>query len=124
MSVGVSVGVPVGGVSSQTLLVKVFVSRVTEPLRASARPSTVVPLFAVIDVNAMIVPTNWVLVSSVAELATCQKTLQLCAPLRREIVLFGAVIRVEPIWKMKTASGSPSASSVRVPVTPMELEAV
>ena len=110
--------------SSQTLLVKVFVSRVTEPLRASARPSTVVPLFAVIDVNAMIVPTNWVLVSSVAELATCQKTLQLCAPLRREIVLFGAVIRVEPIWKMKTASGSPSASSVRVPVTPMELEAV
>jgi len=41
-------------------------------LRASARPSTVVPLFAVIDVNAMIVPTNWVLVSSVAELATCQ----------------------------------------------------
>jgi len=84
----------------------------------------VVPLFAVIDVNAMIVPTNWVLVSSVAELATCQKTLQLCAPLRREIVLFGAVIRVEPIWKMKTASGSPSASSVRVPVTPMELEAV
>ena len=52
----------------------------------------------------------------VAELPTCQKTLQGCAPLTRLTTLDGAVIRVEPIWKMKTAFGSPWASRVTVPV--------
>jgi len=33
-------------------------------------------------------------------------------------VLLGAVIRVEPAWKMNTALGSPCASRVSVPVRP------
>ena len=34
----------------------------------------------------------------------------------RFTTLFVAVITVEAVWKIKTAFGSPSASSVRVPV--------
>jgi hypothetical protein len=36
-------------------------------------------------------------------------------------VLFGAVINVEPAWKMNTAAGSPCASSVTVPVRPSDV---
>ena len=39
-------------------------------------------------------------------------------------VLLLAVIRVEPAWKTKTASGSPSASSVTVPVRAIPLAAL
>jgi hypothetical protein len=39
----------------------------------------------------------------------------------REMVLFGAVMRVDPAWKMKTESGSPMPSRVRVPVMAREL---
>ena len=56
---------------------------VTLPLRASARPCTVTPLFIEIDVRAMMVPAKTEAVPSVAELPTCQKTLHGCAPLIR-----------------------------------------
>ena len=55
----------------------------------------------------MIVPRNVEPVPSVAELPTCQKTLQACAPLIRLTVLADAVVSVEPAWKTKTAFGSP-----------------
>src|SRR4051812_38606355 len=54
---------------------------VTLPLRASARPCTVTALFIEIEVRAVMLPTKSELVPSVAELPTCQKTLQGWAPL-------------------------------------------
>lgn len=53
----------------------VLLLRVTAPVCASNRPCTLAPLFKVTDVCARIVPTNDVVVPSVAELPTCQKTL-------------------------------------------------
>ena len=61
-------------------LVIVLVSSVTAPLRASALPCSVAPVVIEIDVRARMLPTNWLPVPIVAELPTCQKTLQACAP--------------------------------------------
>nr|WP_254550049.1 hypothetical protein [Catellatospora tritici] len=96
----------------------VLLMRVTEPFRASSRPLTVAPLFNEIVVRAMMVPTNVVLVSRVAELPICQNTLQACAPLISATVLFGAVISVASVWKMNTESGRPCPFRTRVPVRP------
>ncbi len=49
--------------------------RVTAPLRASARPSSVTPESTEIDVRARIVPANTEDVPSGAELPICQNTL-------------------------------------------------
>ena len=57
-------------------LVIVFVSNVTAPLRASTRPSTLAPVVRVADVKAKIFPLKVEFAPSVAELPTCQKTLQ------------------------------------------------
>jgi len=54
----------------------VLLSSVTAPFLASNRPSTVAPVVAAIDVRARMFPLNVELVPSVAELPTCQKTLQ------------------------------------------------
>ena len=98
-------------------LVIVLLSNVTEPFRARIRPSTVVPVLSVIDVNAMMVPTKVVPVPSVAELPTCQKTLQAFPPLRRTTRLFDAVVSALGTLKMKTEFGLPWKSSWSVPVT-------
>ena len=82
----------------------VLLSSVTAPLRASSLPSTVAPVFSVIDVRARIVPLKFVVVPSVAELPTCQKTLHGEAPLTSFTWLADAVISVDAAWKMKTAS--------------------
>lgn len=55
----------------------------------------------------MMVPTKAVLVPKVAEVPTCQKTLQGLAPLARTTLESVAVIRVDVIWKIQTASGFP-----------------
>jgi hypothetical protein len=94
----------------------VLESKVTAPFRAKARPSTVAVVFSVIDVKARMFPLKVVFVPRVAELPTCQKTLHASAPLIRATVLADAVVNVLPIWKMKTALGSPWASRVTVPV--------
>ena len=75
-------------------LVIVLLSSVTAPLRARSRPSTVAPVVTVIDVSAKMLPLNVVVVPSVAELPTCQKTLQDWAPLMRLTVLAEAVVSV------------------------------
>ena len=49
------------------------------------------------EVKAKTVPANDVLVPRVAELPTCQNTLQACAPLIRLTALEGAVIKVEAV---------------------------
>ena len=101
-----------------------LVSRDTEPLRASARPAMVALVFAVIDVRARMVPVKLVPVPSVAELPTCQKTLHGEAPLISATVLPEAVINVDPTWKIQTALGLPCAFNVRVPVIPVDDEAL
>ncbi|HUQ54804.1 MAG TPA: hypothetical protein VM306_04085 [Lentzea sp.] len=75
-------------------------------------------MFAVIDVNAMIVPTKSELVPRVAELPTCQNTLQALAPLIKLMVLLEAVINVVDTWKIQTVFGSPCPSRVSVPDSP------
>jgi hypothetical protein len=106
----------------QSGAVIVLVSRVTEPLRASTRPSTVAPVFRLTDASAMIVPMNSVEVPSVAEESTCQNTWH-DGPLMKRTLLPEAVIRVDPALKMKTASGLPWVFSVSVPVSLIEVDA-
>ena len=69
---------------------------------------------------AMMSPEKLLVVPSVAELPTCQYTLQACAPLIRFTLLADAVVSVEPAWKTKTVLGSPWASSVSAPVSPSD----
>ena len=118
--VDVGVGVkPVDEVDvgvAHVALVILFVSKVTAPLRANTRPTTFAPVVRVADVKAKIFPLNVEFVPSVAELPTCQKTLQAWAPFVRTTLLSPAVMSVEEVLKIKTALGSPAALSVRVPV--------
>jgi hypothetical protein len=60
----------------------------------------------------------------VAELPTCQYTLQACAPLVNTMELPVDVVTVDAAWKMKTAVGSPCASNVKVPEFKKAPEAV
>jgi hypothetical protein len=111
----VGVGVGVGLVQAGTVMTSS--SRVTAPLRASARPMMLSPVVTEIEVRASMLPWKAECVPSVAELPTCQKTLQAWAPLVRMTELAESVTSVEPTWKMKTASGLPCASSVSEPPT-------
>jgi hypothetical protein len=77
---------------------------------------TSTPAPTVIDVKAMMVPTKVELLPSVAELPTCQKTLQARAPFVRMTLLFEAVMSADETWKMKTAFGSPPAFRVSAPL--------
>ena len=112
------------GEAPQLGTVIVSSSRVTAPFRASARPMMVSPVVTVIDCSARMLPVKAECVPSVAELPTCQKTLQGSAPLMRRTSLAESVTSVEPTWKMKTASGLPCASSVSVPPTSSEVVAL
>lgn len=103
-------------VAPQITFVMVLVSSVTAPFRANNWPCTVAPVRAVMDVKAKMCPTKREFVPKVAELPTFQKVRQDPAPLMVLTLLVDAVISVEAVLKMKTASGSPWASSVRVPV--------
>jgi len=94
----------------------VLLSNVTAPLRANTLPSTVAPVVTVIDAKARMFPTKAEYVPIVAELPTCQKTLQTWAPLVRLTTLYDAVTSVDAALKMKTALGSPLPLRVRVPV--------
>jgi hypothetical protein len=111
----VLVAVGVGCATAQPAGI-VLESIVTAPFRAKARPDKLALVFMVMLVSARILPRNVVVVSSVAELPTCQNTLQAFAPLIMTTDELGAVMSVLPIWKTKTALGSPCASSVRIPV--------
>ena len=62
-------------------------------------------LFRVIEVSAITLPWKAVVESSVAELPTCQYTLQAEAPLIRRTELADAVVSVDPISKTNWANG-------------------
>jgi hypothetical protein len=75
-----------------------FVSNVTAPVRAKALPFNTAPVVSVMDARAIMVPLMLVCVPSVAELPTCQNTLEAWAPPINLIMLFSAaVISVLPI---------------------------
>ena len=100
----------------------VLLANVTAPVRANALPFSAAPVVTVTDAWAMIVPLKVVLVPRVAELPTCQKTLEATAPpMSATALLPAAVVSVLPIWKMKTAFGSPLPLRVTVPVMPTEV---
>src|SRR5437667_5716726 len=90
-------------------------SRVTAPVRANSRPSTAAPVVTVMEANARMFPLNTEPVPRVAELPTCQNTVAALAPPLRITWRAEVVVRVDAIWKMKTALASPWASSVRSP---------
>ncbi len=123
VAVAVPVGVAVAGGVAHVGRVILLLSKVTAPVRAKTRPSTVAPVCTVMLASAMTVPTKSVVVPMVAELPTCQNTLQACAPPWSATRLLLAVISVDPARKMKTAEGSPWASRVTVPVSDMPVDA-
>ena len=91
---------------------------VTAAFNAYSPPATVTPLLSEIEVKARTVPAKIVVVPSVADEPTCQNTLHACAPLMRTTDDSVSVIRVDPIWKTKSAFGSPWPSRVSTPVMP------
>jgi len=92
---------------------------VTDPFLARARPVRVPP-FSVMLVNAMMVPAKLLPVCMVAEVPTCQKTLQGEAPPAKATVAPVAVVRVLPIWKIHTSVELPV--NVRVPFSRAAVE--
>src|SRR4029077_12236211 len=80
---GVTVTVGPGTAAALQVVGAVILSliRVTAPVCAMARPTMVALSLRVMLARARMVPTKVVVVSRVAELPTCQKTLQACAPL-------------------------------------------
>ncbi|AYV25447.1 hypothetical protein EES41_01710 [Streptomyces sp. ADI95-16] len=84
----------------------VLLSSVTAALRASARPSNTAPFWAVMEARARMLPLKKDEVLTVAELPTCQKMLQACAPLISWTLLPTSMIKVVGTWKMKTELGS------------------
>jgi hypothetical protein len=94
LSVG-GTGVPV--VPPHAEMETVLESIVTEPFCARSLPSTVAPVTRVMLVSAKTFPTKLVVVPSVAELPTCQKTLHGAAPLISTTDEPLAVVRVLPI---------------------------
>ena len=84
-----------------------LLSSVTAPVCAKALPDTLAPVFKVMLVSARMFPMNEVVVPRVAELPTCQNTLQPEPPLMMFTDELLAVVSVLPIWKMKTALALP-----------------
>ena len=105
-AVAVKVGVG-GGPTRHTELEMLLVSIVTAPFRARALPEMITRVVSVMLVRARMFPENRASVPSVAELPTCQNTLQLEPMLDMRTLELLAVVSVLPIWKTKTAAGLP-----------------
>lgn len=110
--------VDVGGVLAQPAWALIVSSiRVTAAVSAYRPPLTVTAELTVIEARARMLPTKLVAVPSVAELPTCQNTLQALAPLMRTTWAAVVVVMVEPIWKTKTLLALFWPSRVRIPVS-------
>lgn len=106
------------GVTVQIARLTVAPSMVIAPFLANILHSTFAEVIRVALVKAKIFPLKIEFPPRVAELPTYQNTLHACAPLVKTTMLEPAVVRVVADLKIKTALGSPSASSVTVPVIP------
>jgi hypothetical protein len=108
---GPNVAVKVGvgeGPRPHAALETLLLSIVTAPFRARALPGEMLAaVVSVMLVRARMFPANAVPVPSVAELPTCQNTLQLDPMLLMTTLALLAVVSVLPIWKTKTAAGLP-----------------
>src|SRR5665213_853084 len=92
----------------------VLVSNVTAPVLAQAAPQLILaPVFSVMLWFARMSPANNVVVPSVAELPTLQKTWPPCAPLISATAEALAVVSVLPMLKMKTELGLPRPLRLR-----------
>jgi hypothetical protein len=102
-AVAVAVGVGSDAVVMQADALMVSLMRVTSPVEANTRPSTVTPEPTVIEVAAMTVPTK-VGPFSVAELPICQNTSHGEAPSIYATLPVVEVTRLcdAPVWKMYT----------------------
>ena len=98
---------PVVGGALQNGIETTLVSSVTAPFKATARPKRFTPVVRVTLASAKMFPMNCVVVPSVAELPIWKNTLQAVALLISKTEELLAVVRVLPIWKMKTALGLP-----------------
>src|SRR5580704_4265489 len=95
--------------------VTVLVTKVTAATCVKTLPSTAAPVCSVIDADARIFPRKSV-PPTVAELPTCQKTLDALAPFIRITWRPLPTVSVEAgIWKIQTPLELPRASSVRSP---------
>jgi hypothetical protein len=74
---------------------------------ASKRPVIVAPVAAVMLAPARIVPLMFAPVPIVAEVPTCQKTLQACAPPEKFTVLELLKTRLDDAWKIQTSLALP-----------------
>ncbi|KAF4621643.1 hypothetical protein G7Y89_g14507 [Cudoniella acicularis] len=96
---------------------KVFVSIVRVPPRANKPPLLLAPPSAVTETCARIVPANAMLIPKVADVPTCQKTLQGKPPPESITAEPTEVTKVEPIWKYQASVGDPVPASIKVPVS-------
>ena len=89
-------------------------------MRAYRLPLDAVPVVTVMEASARMFPAKLVYVPSVAELPTCQKILHGFAPLISITLALLAVMRVLPIWKIKTLLAFPCPSRMSCPVKKAE----
>ena len=95
----------------------VFVSIVTAPVSASARPYRIFAVvFSVMLSPARMFPAKLVLVPSVADLPACQNTPVPVSPFTALTLELLAVVSVLPIRNRDCALGFPSASKRSAPV--------
>jgi hypothetical protein len=80
-----------------------------------SRPFTRLFAPTVMPASAIIVPANFAVAPMVVAPLTAQKTLQASAPPTSFTSAEAPMDSAPPIWKMNTASSSPSASNVIVP---------
>jgi hypothetical protein len=85
------------GLAEHEALVIALVSSVTAPTRASALPFSEAPVVSEMDWSAITVPAKAEFVPKVADVPTCQKTLQACAPPISTTLRPDVVVRVEAI---------------------------
>jgi hypothetical protein len=115
----VTVLLPAGAGAGETphaALVTVLVSSVTAASRARSLPATVALVVAVMLVAARIFPLNVVLVPRVAELPTCQYTLQGWSPNAPENTTDEAEAVVNVLGILNTHTLLPVELSVSTPV--------
>jgi len=89
---------------------------VTAAVSANNFPCVEAEVVDVMDACAIIWPTNFVVVPSVADDPTCQKTLHGEPKLITLTWEADDVTSVDPIWNTQIARGFDLASNVRVPV--------
>ena len=82
-------------------------ANVTAALLANARPSKDAPVPSEIDCAAIIVPLKTEFVPRVAEVPTCQNTLEAFAPPARITLIPAPTLRAVPIWNIQTSVALP-----------------